>query len=1007
MRAWPPGAVALLTGGLVCLAAGTPAPLELGLSGNESRLWMHQERIATADSQHVLTFGVRPARQSNFLFPAALRNLRGRVQLTADLGDDLHVFFSEGTHRRYHFRLNRRIEFARNTELSLPDQRLPLAVCGDAPNHRLYAVVPADCLAALPSPPLEPDSEALDTVDVGTAPAVAAPAEPGRFALVRYEGQRWWGEQQIPEWVAAPAAIRLAVDPAGQVHLWASAGAGGTWLHTRRTDDNWSAPQALPDAVTEVLCCFVHERRMAVVAVLGEGSGHSLAPLTYDGGAWIRGPVFELDGAAFRVSDLHPVAARFRQSIAVAYRNAQDQVLVGRWPLTGGAALEPPTLVGHGRLDNAPLRNWQSQSVLGFVLMGLLLAYVFWRRQAVITRALPLPAHYVVAGLGRRALAFLIDFLPVALVTAWSWFPALVAWLDDYQRQQLEGEGPPPLSMDLLWSWVLCCGLYIIYATVTETMYGGTPGKLVLQCRVVTEAGRRCSLRQIIIRNGVRAIELFPMFQLWFAVIPLVLTRNRQRLGDLMAGTLVVERVHPARRRTQLREPGPDAGAPPRSTVDDDSGDSQEPPPRDDPPLAGDRSWRRAWPRVPAARAWNPSSRPAPGRSARHRVRRAQSGARRLLAMTLAAPAAAVAGEDGGLPGVERLPVSFSTPEGWTYRGGIELPPRHIRRPYAVLLLGGGLGTDIDWQVPGIMTISGTATRDAAVLSQALLKAGLTVMRWNSIREGDPLHAQDPLMFDAQPYPKTVEQTRLALQAFKDKAGLPTEHIFLLGHSNGARRAIILVAEADGNFAGLITLAAAGLLPKPSTAVETIAAEASQTFKVGDADTSGALDRAELDALSKQPAAWAARLATAAIDVNHNGTVDRHELIVFALAAQPEQWKPPEPLGLDAYGYSWGIDVLRRKPIPTLAVVGSLDPRWLLQSYVVTILMSEAKRRDYQWTVYEQLGHNLSPMVPGEVRHETHGVISDARVGPIDEAVVADVVEWINQRIAVLQEAPR
>ena len=41
-------------------------------------------------------------------------------------------------------------------------------------------------------------------------------------------------------------------------------------------------------------------------------------------------------------------------------------------------------------------------------------------------------------------------------------------------------------------------------------------------------------------------VEVFYLFQLMPAIILILLTRNRQRLGDLMARTLVVERTLPA-----------------------------------------------------------------------------------------------------------------------------------------------------------------------------------------------------------------------------------------------------------------------------------------------------------------------------------------------------------------------------------------------------------------------------------------------------------------------------
>ena len=86
-------------------------------------------------------------------------------------------------------------------------------------------------------------------------------------------------------------------------------------------------------------------------------------------------------------------------------------------------------------------------------------------------------------------------------------------------------------------------GLYILYGIIFEGIMAATPGKLLLRLRVRNHRGQPCALGAIIVRNLLR-FELYPLFQLVPTAILVALTRNRQRLGDLVANTIVVEKAN-------------------------------------------------------------------------------------------------------------------------------------------------------------------------------------------------------------------------------------------------------------------------------------------------------------------------------------------------------------------------------------------------------------------------------------------------------------------------------
>lgn len=79
------------------------------------------------------------------------------------------------------------------------------------------------------------------------------------------------------------------------------------------------------------------------------------------------------------------------------------------------------------------------------------------------------------------------------------------------------------------------------YSVLFETVWDGqTPGKRVLDIRVVDASGGPPSLVQVLLRN-LSAVYLFSPFQHFVAVIAIAVSEDHQRLFDMAASTYVVE----------------------------------------------------------------------------------------------------------------------------------------------------------------------------------------------------------------------------------------------------------------------------------------------------------------------------------------------------------------------------------------------------------------------------------------------------------------------------------
>lgn len=139
-----------------------------------------------------------------------------------------------------------------------------------------------------------------------------------------------------------------------------------------------------------------------------------------------------------------------------------------------------------------------------------------------------------VAGIGYRCLAWLVDatLLFFFWVVAYFVFSLLVSDVLGVFRG-LSGLGQTLLGVGLFATqW--------LYWTLTEVFLGGqTLGKRVVGIRVVRADGSPVGVYESAVRNLVRAVDFFPLMYAT-GCITMLLTRQHRRLGDLLAGTLLV-----------------------------------------------------------------------------------------------------------------------------------------------------------------------------------------------------------------------------------------------------------------------------------------------------------------------------------------------------------------------------------------------------------------------------------------------------------------------------------
>jgi uncharacterized RDD family membrane protein YckC len=167
--------------------------------------------------------------------------------------------------------------------------------------------------------------------------------------------------------------------------------------------------------------------------------------------------------------------------------------------------------------------------------------------------ALDLP----LAGIGTRALAYLVD--AAALFSAWvvAYFALSLLVSDVLGFFQ----GFSGLAQALLVGGAFMAQW--VYWTACEVMFGGkTLGKRVLRIRVARSDGSPPGVLESAVRNLCRAVDFLPALYFLGLMTALVSGRS-QRLGDLLAGTVLVRDGQVALPRYELPPAG--AAGPPLS----------------------------------------------------------------------------------------------------------------------------------------------------------------------------------------------------------------------------------------------------------------------------------------------------------------------------------------------------------------------------------------------------------------------------------------------------------
>ncbi len=143
--------------------------------------------------------------------------------------------------------------------------------------------------------------------------------------------------------------------------------------------------------------------------------------------------------------------------------------------------------------------------------------------------------EFPLAGAGSRFLALAIDtFVQLGILLLLALVALLVLWFRSLGYQAIA-----------TWAFaaLLLLGflLYYGYFAAFESLWGGqTPGKRAVGLRVISVTGQPITAFDALLRNLLRIVDQMPGIYA-VGVLSIFFTARNQRLGDLVAGTVVVQ----------------------------------------------------------------------------------------------------------------------------------------------------------------------------------------------------------------------------------------------------------------------------------------------------------------------------------------------------------------------------------------------------------------------------------------------------------------------------------
>lgn len=147
--------------------------------------------------------------------------------------------------------------------------------------------------------------------------------------------------------------------------------------------------------------------------------------------------------------------------------------------------------------------------------------------------------EFTLAGIGNRAYALLIDYFVLGLILiffliAWTYFSVQLYSIVENWFGSDNQLGLWLIAIPILTTFFIYVGYFVFFEALWQ---GQTPGKRYVKIRVIRDDGRPINLQHSTLRALLRPIDDV----LFIGAFLIALSQREKRIGDFVAGTLVIQ----------------------------------------------------------------------------------------------------------------------------------------------------------------------------------------------------------------------------------------------------------------------------------------------------------------------------------------------------------------------------------------------------------------------------------------------------------------------------------
>jgi uncharacterized RDD family membrane protein YckC len=398
-----------------------------------------------------------------------------------------------------------------STGPSLPKRAKMLALASERDRNTLYAIG-AGAPAAT--------TESSENASTEPSPTTQSQINLDKPILYVFEGANWRALANCPDTIgAAPGEISLAV--VDRMPMVAQQDAGGA-IHVFQLDENqkWIDRGSVKPTEPPINFRLLSGTQRPMLWVGEKNSG---GLLYFGGEKWLDPVQLNLSRAMSPINgSLVSAAGALRLFITDDKGKLYEQRFDNNGNRVGDlTALEAPQPLLPPTYD-----SWPMLAILAALAFMMLSSA---RRRAAEETDEEEEDQMILASSGQRLTAGLIDGVPIIL--------SLLYMASNIRAMQ------DPTDVTWLLPVALAIGVYLLHTTLSELLIGRTLGKIVVGLQVVALDGKPAKPGAILVRNLLRVIDVFPV-PLAFLILT---SPMKQRLGDLLAGTVVIIGPRPPR----------------------------------------------------------------------------------------------------------------------------------------------------------------------------------------------------------------------------------------------------------------------------------------------------------------------------------------------------------------------------------------------------------------------------------------------------------------------------